>query len=67
MQESAYAHLGNALQVLSGILDRHDSQPMFSAVVRVDRDELEAVLNRIKSAREVIHHFALTMTGGTHV
>jgi hypothetical protein len=67
MTESAYAHLGNALQVLLGILKRHDTQPMFAAVVHVDRDALQSVVNRIELARNVIHQSALTSTGGTHV
>jgi hypothetical protein len=64
MEESAYAHLGNAEMILGLILAE---LPPDTQAVTVATVELQAVLLRITKARAVIHRFAMQATGGVHV
>ena len=65
MEESAYAHLGNAAQIVMLILS--DDLPPDTQCVTVSVAELRAILNRIEQARTVIHRYAQQVTGGHHV
>jgi hypothetical protein len=65
MEESAYAHLGNAAMILMNVLS--EDLPPHTQCVTVSVEELRAVLSRIEKARTVIHHYAQQVTGGVHV
>lgn len=58
-EESAYAHLGNAEQILLLLLCL---QPGRGTVI-VPRSDLEAVLARVSKAKAAIHRTAHTFKG----
>lgn len=63
-EESAYAHLGNAEQILVLLLAE---LPPGTCSVTVNVEELHAILRRIAAARAVIHRYARQTVGGVHL
>lgn len=64
MDESAYAHLGNAQQVIRGILDE---LPPDAVNVLVARADLAAIYSRIEKARDIIKNVHHQATGAHNV
>lgn len=63
-QESAYAHLGNVLQMLYNLkVDLPDDTVTLTVAV----EEIEGMIARIEAARHIIHRYSLQVTGGVHL
>lgn len=63
-QESAYAHLGNAAQIVTFLLS---DLPPHTQTVTVSVEELQAILRRIGEARTIIRRVAAITKGRLYV